>query len=82
MKLSDDARQAIHDWRWGPHIEDVIERQEVVDAMIKKIMDTFNQLEARIKALEANTSKSALRRLDAQFTGGTTPTYFGEQEKE
>jgi len=47
MKLSDDARQAIHDWRWGPYIDDPIERQEVVDAMIATIMDAFNQLEAK-----------------------------------
>ena len=48
MKHSDDARKAIHDWRWGPHIEAPIERQEVVDAMIRTIMDTFNQLETEI----------------------------------
>ncbi len=61
MKLSDDARQAIHDWRWGPYIEDPIERQEMVDAMIKKVMDTFTKLEAhfmvQIKALMENRER-------------------------
>jgi len=36
-------------------------------------------LQARTKALEANVSKSVLRRLE--FTGGTTPTYFSAQDK-
>ena len=43
-------------------------------------------LQKRIKALEANVSKSVLRRLDVQFagqfTGGTVPTYFSEQDRE
>ena len=39
-------------------------------------------VEKENKALRANVSKSVLRRLDAQFTGGTTPTYFSGQNKE
>ena len=50
MKLSDDARKAIHDWRWGPYIHDPVERQAADDKMIKMVIDTFNQLEARIIA--------------------------------
>ena len=49
MKLSDDARKAIHDWRWGPYIDDPIERQEAVDAMIRVVMDAFEQLEAEVE---------------------------------
>ena len=49
MKLSDDARKAIHDWRWGPYIDDPIERQEAVDAMIRVVMDAFAQLEAEVE---------------------------------
>ena len=51
MKLSDDARQAIHDWRWGPYIHDPIKRQEADDRVIRTIMDTFNKLEAENEAL-------------------------------
>ena len=52
MKLSDDARKAIYDWRWGPYIHDPIERQNRDDVVIKKVMDTFDQLEAEIKELK------------------------------
>jgi len=55
--VSNDARQAIHDWRWGPYIDDPIERQEVVDAMIATIMDAFNQLEARLASARAIMQK-------------------------
>ena len=54
MKLNDDARKVIHDWRWGPHIDDPIERQEAGDVVIKKVMDTFNQLEEENETLEAD----------------------------
>ena len=58
MKHSDDARQAIHDWRWGPYIDDPIERQEVADAMIATIMDAFNQLEAKNAKLKRENEAS------------------------
>ena len=51
MKLSDDTRKAIHDWRWGPYIHDPVERQDADDKIIKKVIDTFNQLESENNAL-------------------------------
>ena len=60
MKHSDDARQAIHDWRWGPYIDDPIERQEVADAMIATIMNAFNQLEAENARLKDELSRDRL----------------------
>ena len=67
MKHSDDARKAIHDWRWGPHIEAPIERQEVVDAMIRTIMDTFNLLETEIAV--AWESDRAARVFNVEYLG-------------
>ena len=67
-------------------IRALYEQSQAESAALKKVIEAGKraneELKARIKALEANTSKSVLRRLEAQFTGGTTPTYFGEQEKE
>jgi len=67
MKHSDDARRAIHDWRWGPYIDDPIERQEVVDAMIATIMDAFNQLETEIAV--AWESDRAARVFNVEYLG-------------
>ena len=54
MKLSEKARQAIHDWRWGPYIKDPIEREEAGDIMLGIVFDTFAALEtANAELLEA-----------------------------
>ena len=50
--MSEQARKAIHDRRWGPYIDDPIERQEADDAMIRVVMDTFDQLEAENATLK------------------------------
>ena len=41
----DKARKALHDMRWGPHIPDVIERQERMDAAIKVTLEAVSSLE-------------------------------------
>ena len=48
------------------YITDSVSR---VNATVIRWADKVAQLEARIKALEANTSKSVLRRLDIQLGG-------------
>ena len=52
--------------------------EEQIDILRKAIAI----LKAENKVLRANMPKSVLRRLDAQFTGGTTPAYFSAQNKE
>ena len=69
MKLSDDARQAIHDWRWGPYIHDPIERQDADDMVIKKVMDTFNQLEEENEILQRYSEFVYEKDYGAEFDG-------------
>jgi hypothetical protein len=52
MKPGDEARQALHNMRWGPHIADMIERQNRVDDAIKIALTTIVKLEGVIEALE------------------------------
>jgi hypothetical protein len=51
MKPGDEARQALHDMRWGPHIADMIERQNRVDDAIKIALTTIAKLETALKSL-------------------------------
>ena len=67
MKLSDDARKAIHDWRWGPYTHDPVERQDADDKMIKMVMDTFNHLETEIAV--AWKSDRAARVFNVEYLG-------------
>ena len=47
----DKARKALHDMRWGPHIDDPVERQEIMDDAIKIALGTVAALEADNAAL-------------------------------
>lgn len=49
----DKARKALHDLRWGPHTEGVIERQEVMDNAIRVALQVVTALEADADALLA-----------------------------
>ena len=48
----DIARQKLHDVRWGPHIEDDVERQETLDDAIGAAIWAIAALEAKLEALE------------------------------
>ncbi len=41
----DKARKALHDMRWGPHVDDPVERQEIMDDAIKVALGTVTALE-------------------------------------
>jgi hypothetical protein len=59
----DKARKALHDMRWGPHIDDPVERQEIMDDAIKIALGTVAALEADNAALRKRVEelKGALR---------------------
>ena len=48
----DIARQKLHDLRWGPHIEDDVERQETLDEAIGAALDAIRYFEAKLEAVE------------------------------
>lgn len=48
----DKARKALHDMRWGPYIEDVVERQENMDAAIKIALQVITTFEQQVKELK------------------------------
>jgi hypothetical protein len=50
----DRARKVLHDLRWGPHIEDVIERQEKMDDAIRVALGTIFALEEEVEGLHTH----------------------------
>ena len=60
----DKARKALHDMRWGPHIDDPVERQEIMDDAIKVALGTVSALE-----LERDSLQAALDINDGFVTG-------------
>ena len=50
--LGDIARQKLHDLRWGPHIDDDVERQEILDEAISAALGAVAALEAKLEAMK------------------------------
>ncbi len=73
----DKARKALHDMRWGPHIEDVVERQEAMDNAIKTALHAVAALEQNVAASEA-----ALEINDGFLTGVEEKLEKAEQRVE
>ncbi len=48
----DKARRALHDMRWGPHIDDPVERQGIMDDAIKVALGTIATLEAELETVQ------------------------------
>ena len=73
----DKARKALHDMRWGPHIEDIVERQEAMDNAIKTALHAVAALEQNVAASEA-----ALEINDGFLTGVEEKLEKAEQRVE
>ena len=52
----DEARKALHDMRWSPHIDDVFVRQEAMDDAIRVALQTINMLEDELTKLTSPDS--------------------------
>ena len=48
----DIARQKLHDMRWGPHIDDDLEIQEILDGAISTAIGAISALEAKLEAMK------------------------------
>ena len=58
----DKARKALHDMRWGPHVDDPVERQEIMDDAIKVALGTVAALEARLSKMDELESERDMLR--------------------